>query len=278
MTLPQFVTVPRIRMGLYFVAVHERVCDGEVPLDDCRIPAPRGQLRCVRTIVSIHRALAACILCLLSTARPALAAPVQWPISTGGNGNFYDVIVTGSMPWSSARDQAESLTIGSLPGRLATINSSVENAFLATEFGDAIRAKWLGGFQPPGSPEPAGNWQWITGEAFAFTNWAPTEPNNSGGRENHLCFATAGGFAPGIWNDLDGVSPPSGFVNGFVVEFVPEPSGWILALGGMIVAIASRYVRSRSVRNLIPNLQLPFAVAILYSFRTGFTPGGTRRG
>lgn len=169
------------------------------------------------------------------------AAPVAWPADAGGSGNTYDVIVTGLIPWSTARQQAEFLTLGTLRGRLATINSAAENEFLASTFGDLIRAKWLGGFQPPGSPEPAGNWQWITGEPFVYTNWAPTEPNNSGGSEDSLCFATAGGFAPGIWNDLNGVTPPDTFVTGYVVEYVPEPSSLALLACGLL----SLWIRTR---------------------------------
>jgi len=62
-------------------------------------------------------------------------------------------------------------------GHLATITSSAENAFISTQLGTTQFA-WLGGEQPPGSLEPDGGWQWITGEPWVYTNWDIGEPNN----------------------------------------------------------------------------------------------------
>lgn len=68
-----------------------------------------------------------------------------------------------------------------MSGHLATITSAAENQFVSS-IGD-LRLYWLGGYQPPGSQEPAGGWTWITGEPFAFNNWDVTEPNNVDGVE-----------------------------------------------------------------------------------------------
>lgn len=169
----------------------------------------------------------AMILVVVALATSSLAAPIHW---AAGNGHFYDVVpVTDQVTWDASFASASSTIFNGVPGHLATITSQAEQDFIVGQFGDAIRAKWLGGFQPPGSPEPAGGWQWITGEAFVYTNWEPTEPNNSGGNENRLLFATAGLATLGVWNDLNGEAPPATFVNGYVVEFVPEPSTVTLA-------------------------------------------------
>lgn len=61
---------------------------------------------------------------------------------------------------------------------LATITSEAENTFVTTELGGTVRA-WLGGQQLPGSSEPEGGRQWITGEPWAYTNWDSGEPNNN---------------------------------------------------------------------------------------------------
>jgi len=37
------------------------------------------------------------------------AAPIQWTVSSGGNGHFYDVVAT-PLSWSDAKVGAEALT------------------------------------------------------------------------------------------------------------------------------------------------------------------------
>ena len=71
---------------------------------------------------------------------------------------------------------------------------------------------WLGGFQPDGSAEPNGGWQWITGEPWDYTNWDSPEPNeyaNSG--EDKLQI-----YANGYWNDISHTALNTG---GYIVEY-----------------------------------------------------------
>ena len=94
---------------------------------------------------------------------------------------------------------------------------------------------WLGGFQPAGSAEPAGNWQWVTGEAFGYANWHPSgEPSNANNNENQLQLLNNG-----YWNDL-GTSEPVGsplYDLPYIVEFnVPEPASCWMALTAIYVA------------------------------------------
>jgi hypothetical protein len=85
---------------------------------------------------------------------------------------------------------------------LATLTSAQENDFVFElinapqfwyrgEFGPLI-----GGYQPPGSPEPAGGWTWVTGELWSYSNWAGGQPDNAGG-EDGLHF-----WAGNHWNDV----------------------------------------------------------------------------
>jgi hypothetical protein len=151
-------------------------------------------------------------------------AGTQWPVSAGGNDHFYEaVLATGGITWDSARSAAEAQG-----GYLATITSAAENQFVLSLLSDPAywvvsgnyyHGPWLGGFQPPGSPEPSGNWQWVTGEPFAFTQWdlSSFEPNNAGGNEDKLHFHSPN--APGaFWNDIDNSS--TSIVHGYIVEYV----------------------------------------------------------
>jgi hypothetical protein len=104
-----------------------------------------------------------------------------------------------------------------------TITSAAEQQFVVNNFGGGGGSFWTGGFQPAGSPEPGGNWQWVTGEPFEYANWYPGggEPNNA--YTNEFVIEV---FAPsGYWNDthLGDVDPwfPQVFQRRWVVEFTP---------------------------------------------------------
>ncbi len=170
-----------------------------------------------------------------ATCAPGNATPTFDP----ANGHYYDLI-PGAYTWTNARAAAQAQTYLGLQGHLATITSSVENAFV-NGLGD-VQALWLGGYQLPGSQEPAGGWVWITGEAWSYTNWEPGEPNNVNGIEDKLQYHVYGGPGNRHWNDNDdsggSIGPP-----GYVVEFeaVPEPSVVIgLAFAAVVVGTRRR--------------------------------------
>src|SRR5262245_46206947 len=130
----------------------------------------------------------------------------EWAPASGGNGHFYQAIC-GDINWTQANAAAVAA------GRhLATITSAEENAFVFSLIDDQVFWKlngtnygpWLGGFQPPGSPEPAADWSWVTGEDFGFSGWwAATEPNNNGEEDNLLFYdGTIGAVRSAKWADL----------------------------------------------------------------------------
>ena len=106
-----------------------------------------------------------------------------------GNGHSYEVFNT-NMSWTEARRFAEQRG-----GYLVTITSSDEQAFIESLLSrnGTVFAYWLGGFR--GND---GNFRWVTGEQFVYTNWAPGEPNNSAGIENYIEFVRN----TGQWNDV----------------------------------------------------------------------------
>jgi hypothetical protein len=124
-----------------------------------------------------------------------------WP----GNGHVYVfVLPSAGISWTGADEAARAMG-----GHLATISSQAENEFVFSLLGgrDLI---WIGGRQPAGAPEPAGNWGWITGEPFDFTAWAAGQPNNDGD-EDAIRY---GSSTEPTWND----SEHGAVNNGYVVE------------------------------------------------------------
>jgi hypothetical protein len=160
----------------------------------------------------------------------AAASPVVWGTASGGNGHAYEVVAApGTISWDNARAAARARG-----GDLASITSAAENAFVfrltdSTDYwwdydGHITMGPWLGGFQPLGSPEPAGGWQWVSGEPFAYTNWAPGNPSNTSGEDRlHYFVGEVGGLRGPTWNDVQnngGALPKA-----YVIEYPPPRPG-----------------------------------------------------
>jgi len=179
-----------------------------------------------------HRYLTAIV--AIALAGTAHAAPVFYP----GTGHWYEAVYTPQgIGWETARDDAQ--TAG---GYLATSLSQDENEFiygLVTDLSfwlvDGVgnsQGPFLGGIQAPDQPEPDIGWGWVTGEPWAFTNWATAEPNDAGltlnvedNEENVLQFFRPGRAPNGqpwtadTWNDIVVGEPPNSYVHGYVIEY-----------------------------------------------------------
>jgi len=154
---------------------------------------------------------------------------VQWAVEDGGNGHFYEAVAEpDGITWADANEAA--VLAG---GHLVTITSREENDFVYSLIDDDIywhtipaghqRGPWLGGYQPQGLPEPAGGWQWLTGEAFTYTNWALGQPDDwqkvpTGEESLHfMCYSSIKRIP--TWNDYR----ESGLMYSYVIEF-PTPA------------------------------------------------------
>ena len=127
---------------------------------------------------------------------PPMAGAVQWPIEEGGNGHWYFVVNT-VFSWQEGFNHAS--TLG---GYLVTFTTAEEQNFVLNVLSVTTEV-WLGGYQNLNSPEysePAGGWEWVTGEPFTNFGWVPPSPANNGD-EHFLEWTPSWG---GGWNDLHG--------------------------------------------------------------------------
>ena len=127
-----------------------------------------------------------------------------------------------------------------IAGRLATVTSQAENAFIANNLlpnTGIYDTYWLGGFYN----ESNGQWKWITGEAWSYANWDSGEPNNL---TSEHCVEMYGAVKGGVWNNLSWDN--SAVSEGYIVEYaVPEPTvAGLLALG-TLAAVHRRAQKSR---------------------------------
>lgn len=115
------------------------------------------------------------------------------------NGNKY-YLYDKSMTWDEAKAYCEDMG-----GHLVTIADANEQAFLTSMVdGAAQNCYWIG------ATSTTGSWEWVTNEAFSYTNWKNAEPNNESGIENYAVMiakeegASQHGFSVkvGSWNDV----------------------------------------------------------------------------
>ncbi|MCB9915973.1 MAG: hypothetical protein H6828_12660 [Planctomycetes bacterium] len=142
------------------------------------------------------------------------------PLQDPNSGHHYQVVDAAGITWDAAKLAAEGLTFQGVQGHLVTITDASEDAFVQGLAG--THWHWTGGFQNTLSPnysEPAGGWEWVTGEPMVYTGWNTCipEPNNTGafGAEDYMeIILNVGGCAYG-WNDAAQQEHPAGYI----VEF-----------------------------------------------------------
>ena len=163
------------------------------------------------------------------TAIAADAPAVQWKVSDGGNGHWYQ-FSNQKIGWN-----ASSILALNKAGYLATITSANENTFIyiylnVLDLWNGERGPLLGGFQDKNSPnykEPSVGWAWVTGETWNFENenWFLGEPNNSSGQspgeEDFLAMDKRSEICG--WNDMNGVF--AAHYSGLLIEWSADCNG-----------------------------------------------------
>lgn len=117
--------------------------------------------------------------------------PVLTNITNPGNGHPYFLL--GQSDFATAQAMATSLG-----GNLVSIDSAAENTWIKdtfSNFGGTQRNLLIGLHDT----QIEGTFQWVSGEAFTYDNWAVGEPNDGAGGEDFVQIMTNG-----EWNDFDG--------------------------------------------------------------------------
>jgi hypothetical protein len=130
-------------------------------------------------------------------------------------GHTYALLEEG-LGWDAAEESCESFG-----GHLATITSREEQEAVNGLLDYGTRnSYWIGGER-----EPSGNWSWVTGEDFSYSNWCDPVAVESSIVVYREDDALKKGYGKGVWNDLDrgGILPGEKF---FGVENIGAICEW----------------------------------------------------
>ena len=175
-----------------------------------------------------------------------LATPVfayDW-VTSPINGHLY-TIVDNNTSWTDAENKA--IALG---GHLVTIRSQAENDWVfnlaVSSTGSGVYGAWIGMYQLPGSPEPAGGWVWSSGEAVTYTHWQTStgEPNDYYGNSSEnwaKMYARKHDWDENVtyWNDTWHYEPARPDTIG-IVEVVPEPASFLAIGGGLSLLLLQK--------------------------------------
>jgi len=155
---------------------------------------------------------------LLSFSSFALAAPIQWPTASGGNGHFYERIDQANLTFSAALTAAAARTHNGVQGHLLILESARYTDELNFVFNQVYapgvvpnRVYWIGATLAAGA---GATWQWINGFSVPESNTWWVDHAEGPGAEG------AGFYAPSFHYIGDYIMTNStNLISGYVVEF-----------------------------------------------------------
>ncbi len=203
----------------------------------------------------------------------ATLSVVQWTTASGGNGHYYELVFPAdpseNYSWTQANAAASSMTYNGSQGYLATVTSAAENAFLASQFQSSLPATgsaWIG----LADDSRIGDWTWVTGEPFSYSNWAAGEPNNPGIED--WAGYTNGETPAWSWNNFEINNFGAGALYGFIVEFNPPsalPTATALSASTTSAALGQSVTFTATVSDLSAGGPTPNAGTVTFSDQNG---------
>jgi hypothetical protein len=182
------------------------------------------------------------VLGILITSSGMIFASISYDaIATNSdNGHTYELFTFATLGTDSPANgwlAVKDFVSANLPGwYLATITDAAEQDVVKDDLLGSTKAGefWLGGFQCPRENRATKHWNWVTGEAWVFDQWAGGEPNDNydtWDNRNSEKFLGIWGSSK-LWNDEGAFCN----ITGFVVEknAVPVPAAIILLGSGLL--------------------------------------------
>ncbi|MEB3254792.1 MAG: C-type lectin domain-containing protein [Synechococcaceae cyanobacterium] len=181
---------------------------------------------------------------LLAFLKPAAASTITRQATTIYNGARYDsYLSTQPLSWSEARAHAQSLGTD-----LVSFNSEAENQAIFDRLGSNPQlwgdlGPYIGLFQPAGSAESIGNWQWVdgtsltdaNGKSLSYSNWSWGQPDNY--VSDNVATLFSNGSIGSSWGDTldnNAIFTSNSFLTESNTPTVPAP----LPLLGLTAALA----------------------------------------
>jgi len=140
---------------------------------------------------------------------PAAGIPTSAKSVTIGFVRHYFKAYNMSMTWQEAKAYCESMG-----GHLATVASAPEQEILKSLGCKTTKRYWLGA----SDAKKEGSWKWITGERWAYTQWAENQPSQGGASKDYLQLYVKGGY---LWIDAYSNRSTS-LKSGFICEWEEE--------------------------------------------------------
>lgn len=141
-------------------------------------------------------------------------------------GDSHYEIVEVQITWSEAVDAAQAHSYEGVQGRLVSITNRGEwVTFSRMELPDRVA---LGRFNDDPNQHVLA-WEWLSGEAEAYGPWIRDEPALVDGRAGAVILSSEGAAIG--WG---AVAADSEILDGYIVEYVPEPSGFLMFTVGCL--------------------------------------------
>jgi hypothetical protein len=153
---------------------------------------------------------------------------VQWKVSDGGNGHWYQLVVdVNGLTWPTARQRAIAvggdLAVLSRQGSTEFVQAMLSGAMCGGSTGQA--GPYVGGFQDLAAPdysEPSGGWRWVDGSPFPGS--AAVSLDDNLGHQDYLHFISLQPSCSGPFV-LDDVGLVSNANRSFIVEWSADCNG-----------------------------------------------------